>query len=97
MLQGHLLRMADNLIKNGLIEQNQREGAINAMREEWQDKMAISFGVGNIQAVAAENGINLEKFEAQHILNYFRNIALNSCGMGLSMDAIDIALANCAW
>ncbi len=54
MLQDHLFRMADNLIRNEIIEQNQREGAINAMREEWQDNMAISFGVGSIQAVAAE-------------------------------------------
>ena len=97
MLQGHLFRMADNLIENGLIQQNQRNDAIDALREEWQDKMAISFSVGNIQAVARENGIELEEFEGYHILNYFRNIALNSCGMGLSMDAIDIALANCAW
>lgn len=97
MLQGHLFRMADNLIRNEIIEQNQREDAISAMREEWQDKMSYSFGVGSIRAIALQNGIELEEFEGYHILNYIRGQYAADLGMGLSWDAIEIALDNCTW
>ena len=73
MYRQHLYNMANYLISEGVIKHHQRADAIQAMSLEWVNKMAISWGIEDIQVVAKELSIveDLPDDAAKRVMQYF--------------------------
>lgn len=88
MYDHHIQSMANSVIRAGLVPEEKKQELVQALKEEWKDKIAPSWSVEDVHYRAEEMGEDLTQEEALDIL--FEVDRRWDANVGICWDIFDI-------
>jgi len=92
MFQFHIEDMVEELIKDGVCSEDQRDQATKSIQKHWNETIAINWNVEDVLSCAKENYIDITNEQALEVLqSVFEN---HDASVGVNWDVILCRLEN---